>query len=313
MSINPSHTPGYVPASEPASTPVAPAATAPVYSTPAPSSMKIPLLFGAVVALLGANIYLFFQVSHLRTDLGSMHDTMQTEIDKVREASAVTSQSHRRTVDALRDQLEAQRRQARMLAGEAKTDALRKMEETKVQLQAEQEKAQQQVKSEISEVKQVADTATSKIGEVGTEVTAVKGDVALTKSELEKTIADLKRTNGDVNGQAVLIATNGKELAALRALGERNYVEFNIRKQKQPQKIGDVMVLLKKADPKKNRYTIELTADDKVVEKKDRTINEPLQFLVAKARQPYEIVVNDIKKDQIVGYLAIPKVQAARN
>ena len=73
------------------------------------------------------------------------------------------------------------------------------------------------------------------------------------------------------------------------------------------------MVLLKKADPKKNRYTIELTADDKVVEKKDRTINEPLQFLVAKARQPYEIVVNDIKKDQIVGYLAIPKVQAARN
>src|SRR5438477_6363632 len=273
MSINPSHTPGYMPASEPAAaTPVTPPATSPLYAAPAPSSMKIPLLFGAVVALLGANIYLFFQVSHLRTDLGSMHDSMQTEIDKVREASAVTSQSHRRTVDALRDQLEAQRRQSRMLAGAAKTDALRKMEETKVQLQAEQQKAQQQVKSEISEVKQVADTATTKIGEVGTEVTAVKGDVASTKSELEKTIADLKRTNGDLNGQAVLVATNGKELAALRALGERNYVEFNIRKQKQPQKVGDCMVLLKKADPKKNRYTIELTADDKVVEKKDRTI-----------------------------------------
>lgn len=310
MSINPSHQPGYVPAVEPAApAPVAPAA--PV--APPGSSMKIPLLFGAVAALLAANVYLFFEVSHLRTDLSKVHDSIQAEIDKVREASAVTSQSHRRTVDALRDQLEAQRRLARSLAGEAKTDALRKMEETKTQLQAEQAKAAQQVKSEISEVKQTADTANTKIGEVGTEVTAVKSDVASTKGELEKTIADLKRTSGDVNGQSVLIATNSKELSALRALGERNYVEFTIRKQKQPQKVGDVMVLLKKADPKKNRYTIELTADDKVVEKKDRTINEPLQFLVAKARQPYEIVVNDIKKDQIVGYLAVPKVQAARN
>ena len=141
----------------------------------------------------------------------------------------------------------------------------------------------------------------------------MKGDVATTKSELEKTVADLKRTSGDVNGQGVLIATNSKELSALRQLGERNYVEFNIKKAKQPQKVGDVMVLLKKADPKKNRYTIELTADDKTVEKKDRGVNEPLQFLVAKARQPYEIVVNDIKKDQIVGYLSIPKVQNARN
>ena len=234
---------------------------------------------------------------------------MLAEIDKVREASAVSSQSHRRTVDALRDQVERERRLARSAVGEAKTEALRKMEDTKTLLQAEQQKAQQQ----IAEVKTATDTANTKIGEVGTEVTAVKGDVATTKSELEKTVADLRRTSGDVNGQGVLIATNSKELSALRQLGERNYVEFNIKKAKQAQKVGDVMVLLKKADPKKNRYTIELTADDKTVEKKDRGVNEPLQFLVAKARQPYEIVVNDIKKDQIVGYLSIPKVQNARN
>ncbi len=143
--------------------------------------------------------------------------------------------------------------------------------------------------------------------------TAVKSEVAANKSELEKTIAELKRTNGDLGVQSGLIATNGKELAALKALGDRNYFEFNLTKTKEPRKVGDITMLLKKTDPKKNKYTIELVADDKRVEKKDKNLNEPVQFYVAKARQPYEIVVNEVKKDQIIGYLTTPKVQASRN
>ena len=123
----------------------------------------------------------------------------------------------------------------------------------------------------------------------------------------------MKRVRGDLDGTSSLVATNGKELNALRALGERNYFEFNISKSKEPQRVGDVAVLLKKTDPKRNRFTIELVADDKRVEKKDKNLNEPVQFYVSKARQPYEIVVNEVKKDQIVGYLATPKVQTSRN
>jgi hypothetical protein len=70
---------------------------------------------------------------------------------------------------------------------------------------------------------------------------------------------------------------------------------------------------LKKTDPKRNKYTIEVLADDKTTEKKDRTVNEPVQFYTLKAKQPYEIVVNSVKKDQIVGYLATPKDQVSRN
>ena len=77
--------------------------------------------------------------------------------------------------------------------------------------------------------------------------------------------------------------------------------------------MGDVTVLLKKTDPKKNTYTIEVVADDKTVEKKDRTVNEPVQFLLSKATQPYELVVNEVKKDLISGYLSVPKVQQVRN
>jgi hypothetical protein len=110
-----------------------------------------------------------------------------------------------------------------------------------------------------------------------------------------------------------LIATNGKELDALKQLGERNYAEFTIQKSKQPQRVGDIMVQLKKADPKRNRFTISVIADDKTVEKKDRTVNEPIQFYTSKAKQPEEIVVNSVSKNSIAGYLAMPKVQTGRS
>ena len=117
---------------------------------------------------------------------------------------------------------------------------------------------------------------------------------------------------GDVSSQGSLIATNANELDALRRLGERNYFEFNIRKTKDPQRVGDISMVLKKADPKKNRYTVEVVVDDQRVEKKDKTVNEPVQFLTSKAKQPYEVVVNKVLKDQIAGYLATPKVQTPR-
>lgn len=281
---------------------------------PAPSSgAKIPILFGAVVALLGANVYLYMQLDHVKKDLSKVTDTLQAQLDKMQEVSSVTSRSNAKKVEELKEQLERARRQASQLAGDAKQEALKRVDEKAAELQAAQEQAKQQLKSDISAVKADTDSANSKISAVGTEVTSVKTDVAATKSELEKTVADLKRASGEIDGHAVLIATNGKELAALRALGERNYIEFTVRKSKQPQKVGDVLIVLKNADPKKNRYTIDLTADDKTVEKRDRGVNEPLQFMVAKAKQPYELIVNDVKKDVIAGYLSVPKVQNARN
>ena len=105
----------------------------------------------------------------------------------------------------------------------------------------------------------------------------------------------------------------GRNWPRCAALGERNYTEFRLTKEKTPRKVGDVQMRLKSADMKKNRYTIELIADDKLVEKKDKTINEPVQFMLSRATQPFEIVVNEVKKDMIAGYISAPKVQQARN
>jgi len=85
-----------------------------------------------------------------------------------------------------------------------------------------------------------------------------------------------------------------------------------VGKSKAPQRVGDITLKLKSVDPKKNKYTVEVSADDKVTEKKDKSVNEPVQFYTSKAKQPYEIVVNQVQKDMIVGYLTTPKEQATR-
>jgi len=288
--------------------------------TPAPapaagsSDVKVPILIGAVVALLGANIYLYTQIDKLKTTLADFERNMNSEVASLKENSALSTQTARRSLTTLKDELETARRQAAMAVGQAKIEAQKHAEELSRKVAVEQSKQTEAVKTELSAaVSNVEKEAASKIGQVSTNVDAVKTEVASTKSELDKTIGELKRVRGDLDGTSSLVATNGKELDALKRLGERNYFEFNLAKSKEAKRIGDVALTLKKADQKRNKFTIELLADDKKVEKKDRNINEPIQFYTSKAKQPYEIVVNEVRKDQIIGYLATPKVQTSRN
>jgi len=283
----------------------------------APSSgIKIPILFGAVIALLGVCGYLFYQLSQLRGDLAETRDSLSAQISKLSEESSVSVQTSRRNIEALEKDLAKARSQATQLSGEAKAAALAHADEVAAKLQRAQDEQGKQLVSfgnEVTQVKNDTSAANSKIGEVSGEVTNVKSDVAKNRADTEKLVADMKSARGDLGVQSGLIATNAKELSALRELGERNYIEFKIARTKQPQKVGDLAIKLEKADPKHNRYTITVTADDKTVEKKDKTVNEPVQFLLTRASQPYELVVNDIKKDMIVGYVAAPKVQQPRS
>ena len=285
----------------------------------APSGAKIPILFGAVVALVGASLYQFYEVRQVRAELETTREALLDQISKVHETSTVSSKTNRESVDSLKTQMAEARRQASILAGQAKLDATKHADDLAEKLEKMQQEETAKVTAsvaavsgDVSKVRDDANSTKTRVGEVSTDLATVKTDAAATRSELEKTIADLKSTRGDLGVQSGLIATNGKELAALRSLGERNYTEFKLTKDKMPTKVGEVQMRLKSADMKKNRYTIELIADDKLVEKKDKTVNEPVQFLLSRATQPFEIVVNEVKKDMISGYIAAPKVQQAR-
>ena len=293
----------------------------PTYEPPPQrSSLMTALVVGALIALIGANIYLYVQIDHLRTDttanLAKMRESILSEIGSLRDASSVNTASQAQRIENLKAELAATQNQGRTLSSQAKAEAEAHAEQLTKQLQVEQAKMQQQVSTEISGVRQSAETANTKIADVSTDVGTVKTNLASTNAELQKTIADLKSAKGDLNVQSGLIATNGNELAALRRLGERNYFEFRVAKPKKKEftKIGssDIQIQLKKTDPKKNKYTIDVMADDKVIEKPDKGINEPVQFLTAKSKQLYELVVNSVQKDMIVGYLSVPKDLAAR-
>jgi chromosome segregation ATPase len=280
------------------------------------SGLKTAVVAGAVIAMLAANVYLYMQVDVLKTELAKLRESVATEVTNLRENSTATTATHRKSLDTLKTELDEARRQAAMSSNRSKVEAQKYADQLAKDLAAEQKRQEQQVSSQFNEVKtevkDVSSAANAKIADVNGEVTNVKTQVASTRSELEKTIGDLKKVTGDLGVQSGYIATNGKELAALKRMGERNYFEFNLAKSKTPQKVGDITLLLKKVDQKRNKYTLEVHADDKMTEKKDRNINEPVQFYVAKARQPYELVVNEVGKALVKGYLATPKDQIAR-
>jgi chromosome segregation ATPase len=244
-----------------------------------------------------------------------MQEKMLNEMSNLRDSSAVASNAQMRHIETLKEELASARTQAANSANQAKVEATAHAEQIRKQLEAEQAAAAKQLGSQISDVQQSAQAANAKIADVSTDVGNVKTQVTATQGELDKTIADLKSTRGDLGVQSGLIATNAGELAALKKLGERNYIDVKLGKTKQAQKFGDVSLKLTSIDPKKNQYTVQVMVDDKLTEKKNKSINEPVQFYTAKGGHiPYELVINTVNKkpEEIVGYISTPKVEGTR-
>ena len=267
----------------------------------------------AIACAFGASIY---QSSQLSKELTSVkRQLMQSEhqiTDVQGQLTAATADSKREVSESVanvNEQLEKTRKEALLNSQRAVQSATRQQGKVLTSLEAKNTELSDQLdqfkKDNSAKSTEVDQTLTGIKGDVGD----VKTEVATAKADLDNTKTDLRRAMGDMGVMSGLIATNSTELGELRKLGERNYVEFTLPKNGMPQKVGDVQMALKKTDAKRNRFTLDLLADDKRVEKKDKTINEPVQFYTASGRLPYEVVVNSVTKDSIKGYLAIPKVK----
>ena len=190
---------------------------------------------------------------------------------------------------------------------------LRKTRLAAEQLAKEQKETSEVLTGQLGALAAAQDTTRGTVGSLTSEVSGVQMDVSTTKQDLASTRSELERVMGDLGVQSGLVAHNREELAELRLRGEREYFEFDLRKTRQPQKyLGGVALQLKKTDVKRQKYTVDLVADDRRIEKKDKTANEPVQFYLVGNRVPTEIVVNQIYKDRIVGYISIPKQKTAR-
>jgi chromosome segregation ATPase len=285
----------------------------------APARRPVPwrLFRNAAIALaLAANVILFLNIHQLGKSIEEQRNSTAAQIaklsDLIARSDAASSQRLESVAKEAHDSATTAEEQAKADVRKASANLAAKIaQETKAQQQAEQQ-AQQQVAGQLDELKQATSTTNSKLDQLGGDVSGVRGDVKNAQSVLDAHGNELKRVTGDMGVMSGLIATNSKELAQLREMGDRSYLEFDLKKAGVAQKIGGIQLQLAKADPRKNQFTLSVVADDKRVEKKDRTVNEPVQLYVGGNRQPYEIVVNNVKKDEVTGYMAIPKITMAR-
>lgn len=277
-------------------------------------------IFGAIaianLALVGALGYMFLSVRDTLSDRVASIESTALESSKIESAgeNQRSKQDEKKIADLMLD-LETMKDQM----GVASTE-LKRARDTAQALKRQQEEAAKELagrlagKADSSDVDGLRQETSSKIaafqqdssdklGNVSGEVDGLKKDLVATRDDWGRQLVDVKNTLTE------RIATNSTELAELRKIGERDYVEFDIRKNsKQPfSHVANIQLALLKTDPKKHKYNFAIEVDDQRLEEKDRTANEPVQFLVGRDHVRYEVVVNSVDKDRVRGYVSMPK------
>lgn len=264
------------------------------YVEPKPPMWLVAVAVAALLAALGGLLWSFGLQNHL-TDAeaklaasNQQNSTLSERIDDTNERMKAQGQALAQSVGLTQKQLEDKSDQlvAAQKSAQAQTARL-----------AREQKATEQkvgaVQSDVSTVK--------------TDVGGVKTDVASTQADLAATKTQLTRVMGDSGVMSGLIATNHDELEQLKHQGDRNYYEFTLHKGAPAENVGTVKLSLRKVDVKHSKYTLTVSSDDKSIEKKDRTLDEPVQFYSGKTPALFEIVVNSISKNTVAGYLSTPK------
>lgn len=285
-----------------------PTQPAPAEKPRAPRSPWLPLLAAGLAGIAG---FSFYEASHQSSQIDTLRRELaasQQELGTLRAGIDKVDANISGSLNDIQRQLTVDRKGVAQTIARVQEGTKRHVEDIAKKTEAQQAA----LASELSTVKSAAADTSTKVEGVTNEVASVKTDVASTRSALDAATADMKRMNGDMGVMSGLIATNSGEIQKLRELGDRNIYEFKLARGGGMQKVGDIQMRLVKADAKRNRYTMVVFADDRTVEKKDKTTNEPVQFYVAsKARFPYEVVVNTVSKNMVTGYLATPKVTTA--
>jgi septal ring factor EnvC (AmiA/AmiB activator) len=242
------------------------------------------LLLLALIYVAGS-LYFLFDLRARAEKLGKEQDASQAQIAELTKRLQAT---------------EAEAETLGQQVGLTQKELKQRAAQLQAQTRAAEERLAQQQKQQISQV-------SGEVAGVKTDVGGVKTDVAATRTELAATRAKLESAIGDLGVQSGLIARTRDDLEVLKHRGDRNYYEFTLQKGAKPQPVSTISLQLKKTDQKKGRFTLNVTSDDKTIEKKDRSVSEPIQFYTGRDRMLYELVVWSVDKKRVVGYLSTPK------
>jgi len=249
------------------------------------------VLLGVAAIYVVVSLFLLFSLRSRVQGLEQKQQTLEASDKELRDKLHLANKTISESVQALGSKVgmtqeEIERRTAELH---------RQQQQAEAKLTAEQRKTQQAVS-------QVSGDVTG----VKTDLGGAKQDIASTRTDLEATKAKMEKAIGDLNIQSGFVARNHDELELLKHKGDRNYFEFTLQKsQRQP--VSTISMQLKKTDPKRSKFTFNVIADDRIIEKKDRTANEPLQFYTGRDRSLCEVVVFKVDKNSVSGYLSAPK------
>lgn len=261
-------------------------------------TFKFVLIFVVLAALAIGEIFTLARISSVRTALeaqqAKLQQTLSTQLDQEYSSKfAALEASNARQLEALRQQLETASKRSGSTGKE-----LRRARALVEQLQTEQKEEAEKLKMELA---QKADQ--QQVGALSQDVSATRSDLENTKKVLDATRADLGMARSEMG---TLIARNHDDIEQLRKMGERDYFEFALDRN-QPQHVAGVGLVLKKTNAKRHRFSVALVVDDMEVEKKDRTINEPIFFYLRGQKRFYELVVNKVESGKVAGYMSTPK------
>jgi hypothetical protein len=251
------------------------------------------LRYALLIAAASYVIFSSYYISETRSSLASLAVAQKAALANLQQRQAATEADLKTSNQALSQQLGITQRG--LHAAYAGTTA-----ELRQNQRVLERRLQEQQNEVIGQV-------TSQVAEVRGELSGAKSEIDATRTDLESTKVKLDRAIGDLTGQSSLIARTREDLEELRHRGDRNYYEFTLNKGERPAQFSTVSLQLKKADAKKNKFTLSVIADDRVIEKKDRGAAEPLQFYTGRNRQLYEVVIFTVEKNKVTGYLSTPK------
>jgi len=259
-----------------------------------PASWLVGVAVGALVVALGGLAWSFTLQSHL------------TDAETKLSAATAQSSSLSEKIDDTNERMKAQGQALAQSVGLTQKQLQDKSDELVATEQHERVQTARLAREQKATEQQVGAVQTDVSG-VKTDVSGVKTDVANTKTDLDATKTQLTRVMGDAGVMSGLIATNHTELEELKHKGDRNYYEFTLHKGAAAENVGTIKLALRKVDVKRSKYTLTVSSDDKNIEKKDRTLDEPVQFYSGKTPALFEIVVNNVSKNTVTGYLSTPK------
>jgi len=275
-----------------------------------------PLKLALIVVLLLAVVYQFYDGAQYRKATKSELARLSEQIQALESNNKLGEANLSSQISSLKGEIVG----TQEAVGSTKAE----LKKTAAQIQAEGQKTKHELSEALSskadstqveaQVRAAKSDAENKIGQVSTEVGGVKTQVSSVRADLESTRRDLEGTQRQLldvrDTLSAAVAKNSTELAQLRLKGERDYIDFTLPKKGEMTKVEDIRLVLTKTDVKKGKFNLKIIVDDKQLEKKDRMINEPIQFLVGQNRIRYEVVVNWVQKDKAGGYLSIPKDKA---